>query len=177
MRTVGVALVFILCGTAAAPLDQLQPRLSAPIYYMAARASYQNSSQIEVRGQTNLPPGSIITAQVFDFLGNGAKALSANTTLSVKKDQTFLAWLSPRTGNEFSFTPPGRSYPHNPICEITFDPTTPRLPQSTTSAQPASVLSVVGKYGQGLGKQWKSNPLLYCGKAICFLRVDVPVTN
>jgi hypothetical protein len=177
MRTLVVALAFILSGTATLPRNQAEPIPPTLNYYMAARASYQNSSQIEVAGQTSLPPGAIITAQVFNFVGVGAEALSAKATMAVKQDQTFLAWLSPRTGKKFSFTAPGRNYPHNPICEITFDPTAPQLPSSTTSAQPVDVLRVVGKYGHGLSKAWGSNPLLYCGKAICFLQVDVPVTD
>jgi len=178
MRALGVAIVLMLSGVAIAVGNQTKAKLLAPAYYIAAKASYQNSSQIEVAGQTNLPPGAVVTAQVFDFVGVGASALSASAMIVVKQDQTFVAWLTPKDGKEFTFTAPGRSYPHNPICEITFDPTAPQLSHSsTTSAQPMSVLSLVGKYGQGLGKSWGTNPILYCGKAICFLEVYVPVTD
>lgn len=177
MRTLGVAIAFIVSSVAMAGENQTKSKLLAPAYYMAARASYQNSSQIEVKGQTNLPPSAILTAQVFDFVGVGASALSARVTIIVKQDQTFVAWLSPKDRKEFAFTAPGRTHPHNPICEITFDPTMPQLSHSTASAQPVSVLSLVGKYGQELGKSWGSNPILYCGKAICFLEVYIPVTG
>jgi hypothetical protein len=180
MRMLGITLGLVaLLGTIGASWEKSTsvPRLLAPGYYLAARASYQNSSQIEVRGQTNLPPGSILTVQMFNFVGPGAEALSKRVEIVVKPDQTFLAWLAPETGEKFSFVPPGRSYPHNPICTVTFDPTVPRLPHSTTSAQPAEVLRALGQYGKGFWGEWESNPLVYCGKVICFVQADIPVTD
>ncbi len=116
--------------------------LPAVGYYIAVRATLNGSEQIDLFGASNLPAGSILGVNISDFRGTGSKVFNDETTVAVGKNGLFRSATRPKRGDLFR---------RNMICDVMFCP--------TYSNQPASVIKVVGKAGERLGK-WDANPQL-----------------
>lgn len=117
-------------------------RLTAPTYYIAARATYDSDPKaLEVRGVSNLPAGSIFAIDAYDNFGERSRQLSERKDVTVGPDGFFDVTLSAAAGYSFR---------HNIVCEISF---------MIGPEQPASVRQVVGKHGEHLG--YPENPLAY----------------
>jgi hypothetical protein len=119
-------------------------RLTAPTYYIAARATYDsNPKALEVRGVSNLPAGSILAIEAYDSLGEKRRPLSESKDVAVGADGFFDVTLTAAAGSSFR---------HNIACSIIF---------MMGPEQPASVRQIVGKHGDHLG--YPENPLAYVG--------------
>src|SRR5260370_31418758 len=92
MRT-SCAIAILICSSvpvaARAREGAGKPCLAAIGYYIVAKARLQTPESVWVLGASNLPPGSIITTNVCDFLGEGAKTFGRDTTATVGKDGLF----------------------------------------------------------------------------------------
>jgi hypothetical protein len=69
--------------------------LTAPTYYIAARAEYRDSEQIWLRGASNLPAGAVLVVDVQNYVGEGSQILSVRALPRVGKDGFFEATLAP----------------------------------------------------------------------------------
>jgi hypothetical protein len=142
-----VILAWVLCLTGftvkvEAQARAEQARLPLVRYYIVAKARLQYPKLVWIFGASNLPPGSVISAHVYDFLGIGNRRLSQDAAVAVGKNGLFEMELHPINGLEFR---------NNTICTLVFQPTAP--------GQPSSVLKVVGKRGENLGMTG-DNPLV-----------------
>ena len=114
--------------------------LKAVGYYIAVHASLNSDRQVDVFAASNLPQGSILWLQVYDFLGTGSKSITPGEHVILGADGLIRTSIRPK---------PGLAFRSNMICILSFAPTYPK--------QPAHVLGVVGKTGEHLG-DWKRNP-------------------
>src|ERR1700680_4519193 len=112
----------------AALLSPAQPgKLTAPTYYIAARAENELQSHVDVQGATNLPPGARLVVSGDDFVGEGASSLTEQACPVVGQNGFFKVSLYPKEGKQFK---------RGMVCSIVFMRTYPQ--------QTASVLTMVG---------------------------------
>ncbi|HTA59039.1 MAG TPA: hypothetical protein VK805_12825 [Candidatus Baltobacteraceae bacterium] len=133
-RTMSFFLLFLFTVTVFPPEPQTSSRLSAPTYYIAASAEYRAPDEILVKGASNLPAGAMLFVNIYDFIGEGSKSLSADSFPKVGQDGFFEVRLKPNPGNRFK---------HNLVCDIGF--------MTDFPSQDAAVLKAVGKHGENLG--------------------------
>jgi len=126
-------------------------------YYIAVRASINGPDEIDVFGASNLPPGSELTVDVSDFIGEGSQSLNQEVTVRVGPEGLFRFRVRPQKGKAFR-----RNLP----CLISFQPTYPQ--------QPEKVLSIVGRMGEHLGNPWE-NPQLDGNPRVKTLQALTPV--
>jgi len=131
----------------------------APTIYIAADAEYGGiPSEIFVRGVTNLPPKSLLSIKIYDFIGEGARQLSVDTTVQVPVDGFFEATIA---------AAPGEKFRHNVVCDIVF------MPRSSPRQYP-SVLAVVGREGEFLGSPKNPQAYQHSGEYYLSEMVHVP---
>jgi len=71
-------------GPEAALVGQTKkPCLPAVGYYITARARLQHDELVYLLGNSNLPEGSILAANVSDFIGEGSKTVSEDATVTL----------------------------------------------------------------------------------------------
>jgi hypothetical protein len=131
-----LALFAILTVTAVVYSEAQSTRLlTAPSFYIAASGEYNKySTNLDVKGASNLPPGSRLSVTLSDFVGFASTILSEDTIAVLNKDGFFQVTLKPLHGKQFK---------RNMVCEISFDPNAVR--------QDASVLKITGTKGELLG--------------------------
>ena len=137
--------------------QQTAPKLSAPTYFIAAKAEYRDSEEIWLRGTSNLPPGAILIVDVQNYVGENSKVLSKRSLPRVGKDGLFEATLVPLPKTQFK---------HNIVCIVSFSPDYP--------GQDASVVTAVGKKGERLGFPTNPQTEINSGERVS-LRADVHV--
>jgi hypothetical protein len=117
---------------------QSRQTLSAPTFYIAASGDYNNygdlNPNLDVKGVSNLPPGSRLSVTVYDFVGYRSSILSEDAEVVLGKDGFFKVTLRPRKGMQFK---------DNMVCIVSFTP--------HGGPQGPSVLKIVGKEGELLG--------------------------
>jgi len=121
-----------LGGGAAAP--ELRPELSAPTYYIAARATYRgNPQELLVEGASNLPPGAVLYLNVYDSM-QGGHQLNRQESAILGADGFFR--VTAQAAEAYKFR-------HDIVCLLAFvigsDP-----------PQPPSVVRAVGSHGERL---------------------------
>lgn len=109
--------------------------LGAAGYYLAVKARLQDDDLIDVFGASNLPPGSIVTINIYDYIGEGSHILNEPSMIGIGDDGTFRAGVQSAKGKKFKA---------NDVCDVVFSANYPK--------QPSSVLEVVGPSGRNLGK-------------------------
>jgi hypothetical protein len=154
----------ILCLTfasviAAVLLSERQtvPKLSAPTYFIAAKAEYRDSEKIWLRGTSNLPSGAILIVDVQNYVGENSKVLSRRSLPRVGRDGFFEATLVPLPETQFR---------QNIVCIVSFSPNYPD--------QDAPVVKAVGKKGEQLGFPTNPQTEINSGERVS-LRADVHV--
>jgi hypothetical protein len=133
----GSLALFAIVTLASAAYSEAQStkRLTAPSFYIAASGEYNKySTTLDVKGVSNLPPGSRLSVILYDFVGYRSSILSAEAIVALNKDGFFEVTLKPRKGKQFK---------DNMVCEISLNPNAVR--------QDSSVLKVIGKKGELLG--------------------------
>ena len=61
--------------------------LTAPTFYIAASGQYyKNSTTLDVKGASNLPPGSRLSVALYDFVGYKSSILSEDSVAVLNKD-------------------------------------------------------------------------------------------
>src|SRR5579863_8007883 len=133
-----LASLCLLVGGVAKTVPTPQARLSAPTYYIAARAEYNLPDALYVVGASNLPSGARLDLNVYRYIGQGSNEINEPASVVVGADGFFEATLHPAKGSQFQ---------HNLVCDIVFFPAA----ADTDPTQPPSVLQVVGKRGAKLG--------------------------
>lgn len=114
---------------------QASKALPAPTFYIAASGQYERvGSTLEVKGATNLPPGSRLSITLYDFVGYQSSILSETDIVTLDNNGFFKATLKPLNGRQFKA---------NMVCDIFFD--------TNSIRQNESVLKVVGEKGRLLG--------------------------
>ncbi len=129
--------VAALLIVATLPRSDAQPSnaMAAPGFYIAASGAYSRySPALTLKGASNLPPGSKLTAFLYDFIGYKSSALSEQAIVVVPESGIFEVTLKPREGKAFK---------PNMVCDISF------IPHSVP--QDAAVLKITGKNGESLG--------------------------
>jgi hypothetical protein len=150
-----MASLCLLVGSAARTVPAPQARLSAPTYYIAARAAYDGRpDDLYVVGASNVPKGARLYLNVYRYIGEGGNAINEGASVVVGEDGFFEANLHPAKGSQFQ---------HNLVCDIVLATVTdpPQLP---------SVLQVVGKHGEKLG--FPKNPQVEVLSGNNFILVD-----
>lgn len=133
------AFAAILTLTAVVYLEAQSTKiLTAPTFYIAASGEYSKfSTTVDVKGASNLPPGSRLSVRLHDFIGYMSTTLSEEGIVVLNKEGFFQVTLKPL---------PGKQLKENMVCEISF------LPQERVpTRQDAAVLKVTGKKGELLG--------------------------
>lgn len=155
VRSLFLATLCLVTGTAGRPLPMPQTRLSAPTYYIAAKATYDGRrDELYLVGASNLPHGARLYLNVYRYIGEGGDAINQSASTIVGKSGFFEANLHPTKGNQFQ---------HNLVCDIVF-------PSVTDPPQPSSVLQAVGKRGEHLG--FPKNPQVEVLSGEHFILVD-----
>src|SRR5437588_9270539 len=126
--TVSALAACALCH--AADTNKVRP---APTYYLAAQASCWDVDEIDVKGASNLPPGSVIGVQVAEFYEDAWKDYSNVVFTELGTNGFFTAVVHPLSKLTFR---------RNVVAEIFFGP--------VYHAQPPHVLAVVGRKGENL---------------------------
>ena len=145
----------LLAGGVPTSVPTPQARLSAPTYYIAARAAYDGRpDELYVVGASNLPIGARLHLNVYRYIGEGGNVINEGASVVVGKDGFFEANLHPTKGNQFQ---------HNLVCDIVFATV-------TDPPQSPSVLQVVGKHGEKLG--FPKNPQVEVMSGDNFLLID-----
>ncbi len=152
VKTLALSILIITFVNKFPAQDSSSACLSAVGYYIAVRATLNSEDQIDLFGASNLPPGSILGVQTYDFLGQGARVLNDDVSVMVGKDGLFRAAIHPKKVNSFR---------RNMICDVIFMPTYPR--------QPAAVIKVVGKAGEHL-RTAVANPQVEGNPRVSILR-------
>ena len=117
--------------------------LSAPTFYIAASGEFNNfGTTLDLRGVSNLPPGSRLSVNLYDFVGYRSSALSQDAVVVLNKDGFFAVTLQPIQGKQFK---------DNMVCDISLNPNAVK--------QDPSVLKIVGKTGELLGIE--NNPQVH----------------
>jgi len=137
-RALSIAMILSLCLSIASA-QKKATTLAAPTLYIAAAAEFSGTDQIYVRGASNLPAGTHLIINIYEFVGQGSSVLNQDTRVTIGKDGFFGANTSPKS--EVKFHP-------NLVCEVIFMPTFP--------AQERSVLRVVGTHGEKLNSSSKN---------------------
>jgi len=131
-----LASLCLLVGGVTRTVPAPQARLSAPTYYIAARAAYDGRpDELYVVGASNLPNRARLHLNVYRYIGEGGNAINEGASVVVGEDGFFEANLHPAKGSQFQ---------HNLVCDIVFATV-------TDPPQPRSVLQVVGNHGEHLG--------------------------
>ncbi len=155
LRVLLLASLCLLVGGVARTVPAPQARLSAPTYYIAARAAYDGRPDaLYVVGASNLPSGARLHLIVYRYIGEGGNAINEGASAVVDEDGFFEVNLHPAKGSQFQ---------HNLVCDIVFATV-------TDPPQPPSVLQVVGKHGEKLG--FPKNPQVEVLSGDRFLLVD-----
>lgn len=131
---VALLLLFLPVPTVHGQRRASKPRLSAVGYYIALQARLYTDSYVGVSGASNLPVGSMIMIDVYDFIGTGGKRLNQDVTVKVRNDGLFDVQVNVRKGAVFKA---------NMVCDAVFDP--------NSSQQPGTVTRIVGRRGERLG--------------------------
>jgi hypothetical protein len=117
--------------------------LTAPTFYIAASANLYNlGTTLDLKGVSNLPPGSRLSATLSDFIGYRSSILSQDAVVVLNKDGFFAVTLQPLQGKQFK---------DNMVCDISLNPNAVR--------QDPDVLKIVGKKGELLGIE--NNPQVH----------------
>ena len=158
MSRIVVSLIVVL-AIAAALFSQTKSHrsLTAPTYYIAAKAEYRHAGEIWLRGASNLPAGAVLVVDVQNYIGEGSQILSVRALPKVGKDGFFEATLTPL---------PQMQFKHNVVCLVSFSPNFPD--------QVATVTETVGRHGEQLG--FPRNPQTYVvsGENV-YLEADIHV--
>jgi hypothetical protein len=133
--------------------------LSAVGYYMAATARVQDDDLIYVFGASNLPPGSILTIHIYDFIGEGSHILNEDATATVGSDGVFRVGVKAAKQAKFKI---------NQVCDVVFSSNYPK--------QLASVIKIVGKAGENLGNTG-TNPQVQDNGTVRLLDTAVAVVG
>jgi hypothetical protein len=144
---------------AAVVCTEAQPAksLAAPTFYIAASAEYYNASTtLDVKGASNLPPGSRLRVSLYDFIGYKSSVLSEDEDVVLNKDGFFEVTLKPLQEKQFK---------DNMVCDILFSPI--MIPQNP------SVLAISGKKGELLGGE--HNPQVHKNSGGYYLEAIVHV--
>ena len=129
------ALGIVMMMATAGGHSEFTRMLAAPTFYIAASGEYDNySTTLDVKGASNLPPGSRLSVTLDDFIGFRSSTLSEDTVVTLNEGGFFEATLKPRLGKQFK---------DNMVCDVSFIP--------DPALQRPSVLKVVGKHGELLG--------------------------
>ena len=126
----------LVFGVVTSAVSAPRTRLSAPTYYIAAKATYDgHPNELYVVGASNLPIGARLYVNVYRYIGEDGNTISEAASVVVGKEGLFEATLHPTKGKQLQ---------HNLVCDIVFATRTdpPQLP---------AVLQVVGRHGQHLG--------------------------
>jgi hypothetical protein len=130
-----VLLVAAASLTAVHSSGQSTTGLSAPTLYISASGQYYtDSTKLDVKGASNLPPGSKLSVTLYDFIGYQSSILSEEAIVTLGRDGFFNVTLTPL---------PNRQFKPNMVCVIYFNPRFPK--------QDAPILKVVGATGELLG--------------------------
>lgn len=156
MFKVWFVLAAILTPTALSEAQSTRP-FTAPTFYIAASVKYGiYPTTLDVKGASNLPPGSRLTVELADFVGENSSILSEDQTAVVNKDGFFAVTLKLLKGKHFK---------DNMVCHISFITNFP--------AQDPSVLRIVGKHGELLGIE--NNPQVQKNSGGYYLEEDVHI--
>jgi hypothetical protein len=101
-----------------------------------------DSEIVALKRASNLPPGSILIVNIYDYFGEGSKIFNSEVTAIVDNRGFFEATIAPKKGMSFRI---------NLICDVVFMPRDPK--------QPAEVIRTVGRRGERLG--FPDNPQAY----------------
>jgi hypothetical protein len=134
--------------------------LTAPTFYIAASGEYNHfnhmGTTLDLKGVSNLPPGSRLFVELDDFVGYKSSILSEDRSVVVNKDGFFGVTLKPL---------PGKQFKDNMACSISFIP--------HDFPQDPSVLKVVGKNGESLGGE--NNPQVHKNSGGYYLQAIVHI--
>ncbi len=135
MRTSHVVLILLTAATFGMTQSPQKLKLSAPTYYIAADSDFKGlPSEMRIRGASNLPQGTRLGVDIYDYSGPRATRVNEDAVAVVGGDGFFEVILRPKQGIAFR---------HNLVCAILFMPAFPH--------QEPSVLEVLGKRGEHLG--------------------------
>ena len=135
MFNISLAWVGLLAFTVVFHSEAQSIRPTAPTFYISASGEYDRfSATLDVKGASNLPPGSRLSVALYDFVGYRSSILSEDATVVLNKDGFFKVTLKPRQGKQFQ---------NNMVCDISLVPNVVR--------QDPSVLKIIGKKGELLG--------------------------
>ena len=134
--------IFSLAAVVSSNAQSAKP-LTAPTYYIAASGEFNKySTTLDVKGASNLPPGSRLYVTLSDYVGYRSSILSEDAFVVTGKGGLFTVTLKPSQGVQLK---------DNMVCDISFQPH--GLPQ------PPSVLKIVGEHGENLGIE--NNPQVH----------------
>lgn len=150
-------IVGLLSAAALLPKAQSQVKLGAPTYFIAGRAEYRDSGEIWLRGTSNLPPGSVLTVDVMNYVGENGEELGVRSLPEIKKDGSFQAAIVPL---------PHKVFKPNIVCMVSFSPNFPR--------QSRSVIDAVGQNGQRLDFPANPQAMIMSGNRV-YLESDLHV--
>jgi hypothetical protein len=139
----------------------LTKTLSAPTFYISASGEFNKfSTTLDLKGASNLPPGSRLSVTVSDFIGYRSSILSQDAVVVLNKDGFFAATLQPLQGKQFK---------DNMVCDISF------IPNVILNGvrQDSAVLKIVGKTGELLGIE--NNPQVHRNSGGYYLEVIVHI--
>jgi hypothetical protein len=144
MLKVSLGLIAVLTVACAVDSEAQSTRaLTAPTLYIAASGEYNKySTTLDVKGASNLPPGSRLIVELADFAGYKSSILSEDRSVVLNEGGLFEIILRPL---------PGKRFKDNMVCYITFIPHD--IPRDS------SVLKVVGENGELLGIE--NNPQVH----------------
>jgi len=109
-------------------------------FYITTKAMLSSPEVVSIFGASNLPPGSVLTVYLYDYIGEGSQIFNTETRVVVGQDGLFKTVIGPK---------PGLSFRTNLVCDVVFSPTYP--------PQPKGVTQVVGRAGEQLGTN-STNP-------------------
>jgi hypothetical protein len=111
--------------------------LAAPTFYIAGSGEYSAySPRLRLKGASNLPPGSKLTASLYDFIGYKSSILSEEAVVTLSESGLFEVTLSPKEGKKFK---------PNMVCVILFDPHGLVVRQTSVLPQEPAVVKMIGK--------------------------------
>jgi hypothetical protein len=151
-----MAALLALAVLSAAP--EAHHTLTAPTFYIAASAQFDEySPTVTVKGASNLPVGSRLSAVLYDYIGYLGSPLSEERFIKLPKNGLFEIVLKPL---------PEKKFKHNMVCDVGFFPAAP--------GSDVSVLAIVGKRGEQLGID--TNPQIGKNSGAYYLDtlIDVP---
>ncbi len=129
----GISLLLIAGSSDDGQRNANADRLSAPTYYIAARARTCAPDVINAFGVSNLPAGSLLSLEVSEFDDNAWREYSPTTHVALDREGYFAASIKPSGGKRFR---------QNLLLVVRFATYDPR--------QPSGVLNELGPRGEKL---------------------------